>query len=48
MVVEKNSANGKVISKCKNNKPWENYIEKVSDPSPILGRPAPAPYFQPF
>ena len=43
--VERN-LKSKIISKCKNNKPWKNQIGKV--PAPLLRRPAPAPYFHPF
>ena len=38
---------GKVISKCKNGKPWKNEIGNVPAP-PILRRSAPATYFQPM
>ena len=40
-----NPAKVKVISKCKNGKPWKNEIRKV--PAPLLRRPAPAAYLQP-
>ena len=36
---------GKVISECKNDKPWKNEIGKVS--APFLRRPVPEPYFHP-
>ena len=38
---------GKVISKCKNGKPWKNEIGNVPAP-PILRRSAPVTYFQPM
>ena len=42
-----NFANGKVISKFKNDKPYKNEIGKVPVPSLLRG-PAPAPYFHHF
>ena len=60
MVAEKNNfssnaqcnfANGKVIFKCKNDKPWKNQIGKApAPPSPhlLLRTPAPAPYLHPL
>ena len=40
----------RVISKCKNDRPWKKYINRKSapPPSPFLGRPGPALYFHPF
>ena len=40
-------AKGKVISECKNDKPWKNEIRKVSI-HPFLRRPAPRPYLHPL
>ena len=37
-----NFGNSKAIPKCKNDKPWKNYIGKVPAP-PLLRRPDPAP-----
>ena len=36
-----NFAKGKVISKCKNDKPWKNELGKVPDPpAPLFRTPA--------
>ena len=42
-------AKDKVISKCKNDKPWKNQIGKMPAPSPpLLRKPTPAPNFHPL
>ena len=40
-------AKGKVICKCKNDKPWKKEIGKASPP-PLLRRPTPGPYLHPL